>query len=230
MHTLKKQGLRVLTHIGALVPLVVLIWDYFHNQLTVNPIQDITFRTGKTALVLLVLSLACTPINTLFGFKQVLRLRRALGLYAFLYAILHFFTFVGLDYGFDPGLLREAIFEKRYALVGFAAFLILLPLAITSTRGWMKRLGIVWKRLHQWVYLAALLVIVHFVWLVKADVREPLTYGAVVVLLLVLRIPRVRQAASSLRNRLRRIADSGLSRKRQTIAYTRPDEAGRLPQ
>ena len=91
--------------------------------------------------------------------------------------------------------------EKRYALVGFAAFLILLPLAITSTKGWMKRLGQAWKRLHQWVYLAALLVIVHFVWLVKADIREPLAYGAVVVLLLLLRIPAIRPAVSSLRVR-----------------------------
>ena len=113
--------------------------------------------------------------------------------------------------------------------MGFAAFLILLPLAITSTRGWMKRLGKFWRWLHQWVYLAALLVIVHYVWLVKADVREPLTYGAVVVLLLVMRIPRVRQAVSRLRNRLRMTAGSVLSRRRQTAVYSRADKVERLP-
>jgi sulfoxide reductase heme-binding subunit YedZ len=207
MRTLKTQWLRIVVHVGSLIPLAVLIWDYFQNQLTVNPIQAITFRTGKTALVLLVLSLACTPINTVLGFKPALKVRRALGLYAFLYAALHFLVFVGLDYGFDPGLLKEAIFEKRYALVGFAAFLILLPLAITSTKGWMKRLGQKWKKLHWWVYPAALLVIVHFVWLVKADIREPLTYGAVVVVLLVFRIPQVRRAVSSLRNLIKMTAD-----------------------
>ncbi len=203
MNTLKSQWLRIAVHVGSLVPLAVLIWDYFQNRLTVNPIQAMTFRTGKTALVLLMLSLACTPVNTLLGFKSALKVRRALGLYAFMYAALHFSIFVGLDYGFDPVLLQEAIFEKRYALVGLAAGLIMLPLAITSTRGWMKRLGQRWKYLHRWVYLAALLAIVHFVWVVKADLREPLTYGAMVVLLLVLRVPIVRRAISQLRNEVK---------------------------
>jgi methionine sulfoxide reductase heme-binding subunit len=114
MRRLKTHGLQILTHIGALVPLILLIWDYAHNQLTVNPIQAVTLRTGKTALVLLVLSLACTPLYTVFGLRPALRLRRPLGLYAFLYAGLHFLVFVGLDYGFDLGLIREAIFEKRF--------------------------------------------------------------------------------------------------------------------
>ena len=208
MRTLKTHWLRIVVHAGSvLIPLAVVASDYAQGRLAINPIQTITFRTGKFALVLLVLSLACTPINTVFGFKPALKVRRALGLYAFLYAALHFMIFVGLDYGFDLALLQEAILEKRYALVGFAAGLILLSLAITSTRGWMKRLGQRWKKLHQWVYLAGLLVIVHYVWLVKADKREPLAYGAIVVLLLVLRIPRVRQGVSALRNKL--ITDRG---------------------
>jgi sulfoxide reductase heme-binding subunit YedZ len=153
---------------------------------------------------LLVLSLACTPINSVFGFKPVLRVRRALGLYAFMYVSLHFLIFVGLDYGFDLALIREAVLEKRYALVGFAAFLILLPLAVTSTKGWMRRLGRLWKRLHRVVYLAALLAVLHFVWLVKSDVREPLIYGAVVGVLLVLRITRVRHYVSRFRSWLKR--------------------------
>jgi sulfoxide reductase heme-binding subunit YedZ len=202
MDWLKKNWLRILTHVGALTPLVWLIWDYWTDQLTVNPIQDITFRTGKPALILLVLSLACTPVNTLFGFRQVIPLRKPLGLYAFMYVCLHFLIFVGLDYGFDPALLYEAIFEKKYALVGFATFLILLPLAITSTKGWMKRLGKNWKRLHRWVYLAGLLAVVHYVWLVKSDIREPLIYGGIVVLLLLARVPALRRAMTHLRSRL----------------------------
>ena len=201
---LRKNWLRILVHSGALLPLAVLAWDYWQGGLSVNPIQDVTLRTGKYALVLLVLSLACTPINTVFGYKPVLRLRRPLGLYAFMYVGLHLLIFVGLDYGFDPALIREAILEKRYALVGFTAFLILLPLAVTSTKGWMRRLGRLWKRLHRWVYLAALMAVLHFVWLVKSDIREPLLYGAVVVLLLVLRIPRVRHAVSHFRSWLKR--------------------------
>lgn len=185
--------LQWLTHLGAWVPLAVLIWDYFTDNLTFNPIQDITFRTGRTALVLLVLSLACTPLNTYFGFREALKLRRPLGLYAFMYASLHFLIFVGLDYGFDLELLQEAIFEKRYALVGFAAFLILLLLALTSTKGWQRRLGHAWKHLHRLVYVAALLVIVHFVWLVKSDYRRPLAYGAVIVVLLLLRLGYVKR-------------------------------------
>jgi sulfoxide reductase heme-binding subunit YedZ len=132
-------------------------------------------------------------LNTVFGFRQALKVRRALGLYAFFYASLHLLIFVGVDYGFDPVLLREAIFEKRFALIGFASFLILLPLAITSTRGWMKRLGKNWTRLHRLVYLAALLVIVHYTWLVKSDIRVPILYGVGIVILLVLRLPAIRR-------------------------------------
>jgi len=202
MAWLKRRWLPILTHIGALLPLARLIWNFFHDQLTANPIQYITFQTGKSALVLLVLALACTPLNTIFELKRVVGLRKTLGLYAFLYATLHFLTFVGLDYQFDPELLKEAIFKKRYALVGFAAFLTLLPLAITSTKGWMRRLGKNWKRLHRLIYLAALLVIIHFVWLVKSDIREPLAYGAVVLLLLALRLKTIRRALVTLRERL----------------------------
>jgi sulfoxide reductase heme-binding subunit YedZ len=201
---LRANWLRILTHVGALLPLALLIWDYWQDRLSVNPIQDITFRTGKPALVLLVLSLGCTPLNSLFGFKSALKVRRTLGLYAFLYVGLHLLTFVGLDYGFDLALIREAIFEKRYALVGFAAFLILLPLAITSTKGWMRRMGKYWKRLHRWVYLAALLAVLHFVWLVKSDIREPLIYAAIVATMLLLRIPGVRRMAAQLRGWLKR--------------------------
>lgn len=185
--------LQILTHLGALTPLILLIWDFFTDNLTINPIQDVTLRTGKTALVLLVLTLACTPIYTVFKFNPIIKLRRPLGLYAFMYIGLHFLTFIGLDYGFDPQLLKEAILEKRYALVGFSAFLLLIPLAITSTKGWMRRLGKNWKRLHKLVYLAVPLAIIHYVWLVKSDIREPLAFGAVVLVLLALRFRSIKK-------------------------------------
>jgi sulfoxide reductase heme-binding subunit YedZ len=213
---------QILVHVGSLVPLALLIGDAITDNLTVNPIQDITFRTGKAALVLLVLSLACTPLNTLFGFREALRVRRALGLYAFLYVSLHFLIFIGLDYTFDLSLIREAIVEKRYALMGFAAFLTLLPLALTSTKGWQKRLGKTWRALHRWVYLAGILAVIHFVWLVKSDIREPLAYGAVVLLLLILRIPIIRRVAS-LKGWLARLT---LRRPRQVLADREDVERG----
>lgn len=184
-----------------MIPLATLLWDYFNNHLTVNPIQDITFRTGKAALILLVLSLACTPANALLNIKQAAKIRRPLGLYAFFYVCLHLLTFVGLDYGFSGPLIVEAIVEKRYALVGFAAFLTLLPLALTSTKGWMARLGKNWKRLHRLVYLAAILAVLHYVWLVKSDIREPLAYGAVVALLLAARVPTFKNWVAHWRRR-----------------------------
>lgn len=195
---------QLLVHASSLFPLGWLIFDALNNDLTANPIQDITFRTGKAALVLLVLSLAATPANTLLGFKQAIKVRRALGLYAFMYVTLHFLTFIGLDYGFDLGLILEAVFEKRYALVGFTAGLLLLPLALTSTRASMKKLGKNWKRLHQLVYIAAPLAVVHYIWLVKSDIRQPLAFGAAVLLLLATRLPPVRRAVTALRGRLSR--------------------------
>lgn len=201
MNTRKKNWLRISVHIGAWIPLAVILFDACTNQLGPEPIRAIILSTGKAALTLLILSLACTPANTLLGFRQALTVRRALGLYAFMYASFHLMMFVGVDYAFDPRLLYGAIFERPYALVGLAAFLILLPIAITSTKGWMKRLGRRWAHLHRGVYIAALFVIIHFVWLVKLDVREPLTYGAIVAALLALRLPPIRQIISRLRSR-----------------------------
>jgi sulfoxide reductase heme-binding subunit YedZ len=184
---------QIIVLIAALIPLIWLIFDYLTDNLTFNPIQAATLRTGRYALILLVLSLACTPVNTIFGFRQVIKVRRALGLYAFMYASIHFVIFLGVDYQFDLGLIFEEIVNKRYIIAGFLAGLILLPLAITSTKGWMKRLGIRWKKLHKFVYLAGLLAVTHYVWVVKSDYRVPLLVGLIVLLLLAARIPTVRK-------------------------------------
>lgn len=211
-------------HIGSWIPLAVIVYDYFQGKLTANPIQDITYRTGKTALLLLVLSLAVTPANTLFGYKPLIRVRRALGLYAFMYVALHFLVFVGLDYGFDLGLLKDALFEKKYALVGLASGLILLPLAITSTRVWMARLGKKWKRLHNLVFLAGVLAVIHYIWSVKLDIRTPLDYGLAVVLLLIARLPLLRKNVSNLRiqmmGRMRKLRSKVLIQ--QPVAHRTP--------
>jgi len=194
MPKLKVPGLQILVQIGALFPLAWLAWQFSQDQLTANPIREIQLRTGRYALNLLVLSLACTPVYNIFEFKPALQWRRTLGLYAFMYASLHLLNFIGLDYGFNFALIREGIAAKPFALVGLAAFLMLLPLAVTSTKGWVKRLGKNWQILHRLVYLAGILAVIHFVWLTKskADIRVPLIYAAVITLLLIVRIPVVR--------------------------------------
>jgi sulfoxide reductase heme-binding subunit YedZ len=198
----KARWLRIAAHAGAVVPLAWLLWAYWQGLFLVDPVREITTLSGKTALILLLLSLACAPINTVLGYRRVLRLRRPLGMYAALYVGLHFLTFVWLDYGLDLGLLGAAIFDQRYVLVGFAAGLLLLPLVLTSTRAWQRRLGKNWKRLHRLGYLAGILAIVHFVWLEK-DFREPLRYGVLLGVLLFVRVPWIRRALSRTRGWLR---------------------------
>jgi len=184
------------------MPLAWLIWAYVQDRFLVDPVREITTLTGKAAILLLLLSLAGTPLITLTGYKPISRVRRALGLYSFLYAGLHFLTFIGLDYGFDLSLIGGAIFEQRYVVAGWAAGLILLALALTSTTGWQKRLRKNWKRLHRLVYLAGILAVVHVVWLSK-DFSGPLRYVLILALLLTLRLPPLRRAVSGIRRRVK---------------------------
>jgi len=192
------QWLRIAVHPLSLLPLALLSFDAVMGRLSVNPIQDLTLRTGKPALVLLLLCLACTPLKNVFGWKWVAALRKPLGLYSFLYVCLHLVIFVAVDYGLDAGLIGQAISEKRYVLAGFAAFLLLLPLALTSTRGSMRRLGHWWKRVHWLIYPAALLAVLHFLWLSKLP-REPLLFGAALLVLLALRLPPIKALLARLR-------------------------------
>ena len=200
MDRFRRNWLRFLAHFLSLLPVVKLAWDFSQNQLTANPIQEITLRTGMYSLILLVLSLACTPAANLFKIKVILNLRRPLGLYGFFYACWHLMNFIGLDYRFDFTLLWADVSAKAYIWVGLAALLLLLPAAATSTRGWMRRLGKNWERLHWLVYPAALLSVLHFLLLVKADIREPALYGIIVVLLLLTRLRTVKKLAGRFRS------------------------------
>ena len=160
------------------------------------------------ALIFLVASLACTPLNTVFGFRQAIKVRRALGLYSFFLAAFHFSIFNVVDFGLDWSLLKFEYLERRYIFIGLVAGLILLALAVTSFKWWMKHLGKNWKRLHRFVYLAAPLVVLHYAWAKKGDifrlqgdVLAPLAAGLLVAILLLLRIPPIRSWISNLRSR-----------------------------
>jgi len=185
--------LQIIAHIGAWIPLLVGLWDLWQGNLGPDIIREGTLLTGKTALILLLLSLACTPINFIFKYRPVLKLRRPLGLYSFMYASLHFAIFIGVDYFFDFRLIQDALLEKRYALVGLTTGLILLALAITSTKGWQRRMKKNWKRLHSLVYVAGILAVVHYIWLVKQGVFQPWIFASIVALLLIVRIKPIKK-------------------------------------
>ncbi|NJN67245.1 MAG: sulfoxide reductase heme-binding subunit YedZ [Chloroflexaceae bacterium] len=192
MNSIQKHWLQILAHIGALAPLALLGWDYTHGNLSFNPVSDIISCTGKAGLILLLLSLACTPVVILFGTQGVLRLRRMLGLYAFAYVCLHLVAFVGLDYRFAFDLVLAELAVRYHLMAGTASFLILALLAVTSTRSWMRDLGKNWKRLHSLTYLAAFLAVLHTGLVVRADFTEPLIYGVILGVLLFVRIPFIR--------------------------------------
>jgi sulfoxide reductase heme-binding subunit YedZ len=202
--------LQVAMHIFAWSGLIHILFDFLTGNISPNPIQDLEQRTGRHAITLLVLSLACTPLNTLFKWPELLKRRRALGLYAFLYATIHVLIFVDLDYGLAWSLILQTIFEKPYIIVGVIAFLLLIPLAFTSFDVWKMRLKKNWKRLHQMVYLIAPLAVLHYAWGKKGDffalqgeIIRPLIYAVIVLLLLAIRIPLVRRTVASWRDRIR---------------------------
>jgi sulfoxide reductase heme-binding subunit YedZ len=192
--------LQIGIHSIGLFPLLELGYKAFANQLTVNPIQFIEQFLGRAALNLLIVTLAVTPSITVTGWKKPARYRRALGLYAFFYFALHFITFTVFDYGLDFREILRLTTEKPFIIVGSIAGLLLLLLAVTSFKYWMKYLGKKWKSLHQSVYLIGVLVILHYAWAVKGsvstlsgDIGRPLLMGAIVFLLLLVRVPPIRR-------------------------------------
>jgi len=184
---------KVAVWVLALAPAALLAWDGFTDDLTADPIAEITHRTGWWALTLLLASLAVTPLRRVTGWNPIIKLRRPIGLFAFFYACLHVLTYFGLDQGFAFDYMLEDVVERPYITVGFTAWVLLIPLAVTSTQGWIRRLGKRWQRLHRLVYLCAALGVLHFLWLVKADTREPLLFAAALAVLLAWRLPVFRK-------------------------------------
>lgn len=175
--------LKAVLFVACLLPLVRTL-AVVSAGLEVNPIEFITRSTGTWTLVALLATLALTPLRRLSGWAWPLRVRRMLGLYAFFYGCLHLSTYLWLDQFFDWGAIIHDIMKRPFVTVGMVAFLLMTPLALTSTDGWMRRLGRRWGRLHRLVYPLALLAVVHYWWLVKADVSQPLYYAAVLAALL----------------------------------------------
>lgn len=170
-------------------PLGQLGWRTLNHNLTANPIEYITHQTGDWILIFIVATLAVTPARKLLQLPELIRFRRMLGLFAFFYALLHFSTWIGLDKFFDWTDMVHDVRKRPFITVGFTGFILMVPLALTSTAGWIRRLGGKrWLALHRLIYVTAIAGVVHYYWLVKSDVRKPLGYGALVALLLVWRV------------------------------------------
>lgn len=167
-----------------LVPVGGLVWDFITHHLGANPVETLNHRTGIWTLRMLLITLCVTPFRRITGWNIVIRLRRMLGLYTFFYACLHFSTWLVFDHFFDVHEIIKDIVKRPYITVGFTAFVMLIPLAVTSTNKWVKRLGSRWAKLHQLVYVIATGGILHYLWLVKADVRDPVIYGLILAVLL----------------------------------------------
>jgi sulfoxide reductase heme-binding subunit YedZ len=177
--------LKATVFVNALVPLALLAWDALHDRLGVNPVEFVTRTTGTLTLVFLLLTLAVTPLRRALGLPILARVRRMLGLYAFFYGALHFLSYAWLDKFFSlRGIVEDAL-GRPFITVGLIAFFLMIPQAVTSTDGWMKKLGKErWQRIHKRIYLLTALGVVHYWWLVKADVTRPLLFGLVLAALL----------------------------------------------
>lgn len=184
-----------------LLPLLRLIYLGNSGGLGANPIEFITRSTGTWTLVGLLVTLSITPLRRLTGRASFIRYRRMLGLLTFFYALLHFATYLWLDQFFDPAAIVKDIIKRPFITVGFAAFVLLIPLAATSTQTMMRQLGRRWQQIHRLVYLIALLGVIHYLWLVKKDLTEPLVYGGVLAVLLILRLPWGVSLLQAARNR-----------------------------
>jgi methionine sulfoxide reductase heme-binding subunit len=178
------------------VPAALIGLDTLRGHLGADPIRAIQLRTGWWTLTFLLIALAVTPVRRVTGWNGIGRYRRMLGVCAFTYATLHFLTYIVLDQFFAWHFILQDVAKRRWITVGFASFLLLIPLAVTSTNGWIRRLGKRWVKLHQLVYVAAAGGVLHFLWLVKKDVREPVIFGLVLVTLLALRLGRRRRRAA----------------------------------
>ena len=206
---MKSSLLKPLAFLICLVPFGQLLYRAYTTDLGANPIDTITRFTGSWALFILLASLSVTPLRKLTGSNNLIRYRRMLGLFAFFYAALHFSTFLVLDHYFDWSRIAKDILKRPYVTAGFTGFMLMVPLAVTSTAGMIRRLGKRWQQLHRLVYVAAIAGVIHFYWLVKSDISRPAQYGLVLAVLLgfrlfmkwspaiALRVPAKTKSASS---------------------------------
>jgi methionine sulfoxide reductase heme-binding subunit len=193
------RSLKVVVFLLGLVPLALLLWGFFGPTPTdmttwgaglgANPIEKITHATGDWTLRFLLITLAITPARKLLRMPSLIRFRRMLGLFAFFYGCLHFVTYIWLDKFFNVHEMLADIAKRKFITVGFTAFVLLIPLAVTSTTGWIRRLGGKrWQTLHRLIYVSAIAGVIHYIWLVKADIRKPVEYGALLAVLLLYRV------------------------------------------
>lgn len=201
--------LQLAVHVFALGELAWIALDLLTDRLGANPLQAIQQRTGRLAITLLVLSLACAPLSNLLGWRELLKRNRTLGLYAFMVAFIHILIFLDLDNGLAWDFFAQTVAQKPYILFGIATFVLLIPLAVTSFDIWKVRLGRNWKRLHQTVYLIAPVAVLHYalskkgdIFRLQGDIVRPLLYAAIILLLLMLRLPAIRRFIALQRNRL----------------------------
>ena len=180
---------KLVIFLAALVPLARLIWKFRHDALGANPVEVITHSTGDWTLILIMVTLSVTPLRKITKQYWLVGVRRMIGLFAFFYGCLHFTTYLWLDKSFDVQEMIKDIYKRPFITAGFTAFVLMIPLALTSTKGWIRRLGGKnWQKLHRLIYVTAIAGVVHYIWLVKADLRKPMQYAFVLSVLLVYRI------------------------------------------
>tara|TARA_B110000014_G_C19901301_1_gene466330 strand:- start:95 stop:670 length:576 start_codon:yes stop_codon:yes gene_type:complete len=184
MNKFLKPGVFILS----LIPFLIIIYKIYFNQLGPEPVKEITHHTGEWTLIFIILTLAMTPLKKITKLSIWISLRRMLGLFVFFYATLHMLTYVVIDYRLDLQSISKDIFTKRFIFVGFAAWLLLTPLALTSSKKAIRLLKDKWKKIHRLIYIIAILGVVHFIWLVKKDLTEPLIYAVIILVLLISRL------------------------------------------
>ena len=184
--------LRLFTYLIGFTPTVWLVWRFLTDRLGANPIEETLHRLGDVSLIFLLVTLSITPLRSATGWNDLIKVRRPLGLFGFYYLTLHFLTYAVLDQTLDLEFIFEDVLERPYISIGFTAWILLIPLAVTSTKGWIRRLGKRWKKLHKLAYLATIMGVVHFYWQVKADTYWPTLAALLIIVLMVYRIRTLR--------------------------------------
>lgn len=184
----RNRILKPIIFLAALLPLAQLVWLALRSELGANPIEVITHQTGLWTLILLLVTLSITPLRKLTGIFWLIQYRRMIGLFAFFYGVLHFLIYAILDQSLDLDSVAKDVYKRPFITVGFLAFVLMIPLALTSTKGWIRRLGRRWQLIHRLIYVSAIAGVIHFLWLVKKDLREPTIYAGILAVLLGYRV------------------------------------------